>query len=112
LRLPIDEWVSFTDPVYLLSILTLAPPWNRLIRFIAPDGKTYYGEPILPADQADVGKLEGDLKAKIIDGKNAFSDDCVVTDTVLQVKKLLGPLTRYDVPTTRCIGLNYVKHSK
>jgi hypothetical protein len=83
-----------------------------LIRFIGLDGKVHYGQPIVPSERADVGKLEGELTAKLIEGNNVFSDDCTVTDKVLQVKKLLGPLTRYDVPTTRCIGLNYVKHSK
>jgi 2-keto-4-pentenoate hydratase/2-oxohepta-3-ene-1,7-dioic acid hydratase in catechol pathway len=52
------------------------------------------------------------LTAKLIEGKNVFSEDCTVTGTVLKVEKLLGPLTRYDVPTTRCIGLNYAKHSE
>ena len=65
----------------------------------------------MPSDQADVGKLEGKLTARLIEGKNVFSEDCIVTDTIMQVKKLLGPLTRHDVPTTRCIGLNYAKHS-
>jgi hypothetical protein len=95
-----------------VSVLSSAPPWERLIRFIGPDGKVHYGEPIVPSERADVGKLEEELTAKLIEGKNVFSDECTVTDKVLQVKKLLGPLTRYDVPTTRCIGLNYAKHSK
>jgi hypothetical protein len=82
-----------------------------LIRFIASDGNIHYGEPILLSDDADIGK-QVDLKAKVIEGKNVFSSDCMVTDRVLQVKTLLGPLTRTDVPTTRCIGLNYLKHSK
>jgi hypothetical protein len=91
--------------------LTSAPPWSRLIRFVAPDGKIYYGEPILSNPNQDVGKSQEKLTAKVISG-NALSDDCKVTDNVLAVKRLLGPLSRQDVPTTRCIGLNYVKHSK
>jgi len=87
----------------------MAPPWNRLIRFIGVDNQIRYGEPILPSEDADIGKLEG-LTAKLIEGKSVFSEDCVVTDKVVKVQKLLGPLTRYDVPTTRCIGLNYAKH--
>ena len=95
----------------MFPLLILAPPWNRLIRFIGSDGNIHYGEPILPSDDADIGKLD-DLKAKVIEGKNVFSSDCIVTDMTLEVKKLLGPLTRHDVPTSRCIGLNYLKHSK
>lgn len=87
----------------------VAPPWDRLIRFIGADGQVHYGEPILASDQADVAKVRG-LKAKLING-SPFSEDCVVSDRVLEVIKLLGPLTRHDVPTTRCIGLNYLKHS-
>lgn len=82
-----------------------------MIRFVGPDGLVHYGEPILSSERTDIGKLEKGLSAKIIEG-NAFSEDCTVTDKVLTVEKLLGPLTRFDVPTTRCIGLNYAKHSK
>jgi hypothetical protein len=84
-----------------------------LIRFVGSDNNIHYGEPILSSDQTDIGKLgQGELSAKIIEGKNVFSSDCKVTDQVMKVTRLLGPLTRYDVPTTRCIGLNYAKHSK
>lgn len=34
------------------SNLIIAPPWERLIRFIVAD------EPVMPSEQADVGKLE------------------------------------------------------
>jgi len=97
---------------YRRASLTVAPPWERLIRFVGPDGQVHYGDPVVPSDQADIGKLDGELTARLVEGKNVFSDDCIVTDTVMQVKKLLGPLTPLDVPTTRCIGLNYAKHSK
>jgi hypothetical protein len=35
-----------------------------------------------------------------------------VTDEVVTVHKLLGPLTKEDVPILRCVGLNYKTHSK
>ncbi|KAK9457090.1 hypothetical protein V1511DRAFT_142809, partial [Dipodascopsis uninucleata] len=61
--------------------------WNRLIRFIAPDGKTYRGEPIIK-DTDDLGKLfssGAEIKAKIIEGDDIFSDKCVVTDKELKI---------------------------
>ena len=86
--------------------------WKRLIRFVARDGKIYRGEPIFTDTNYDVGKkyLAGDqLKAKVIKGTNIF-ENTIVTDEILEVVKLLGPLTPEDVPIVKCIGLNYTKH--
>lgn len=86
--------------------------WNRLIRFVANDGKIYRGEPIVSDSNYDVGKLfaAGEtIKAKVVVGENIFTD-AKVTDEVLEVKKLLGPLTADDVPLIKCVGLNYMKH--
>ncbi|KAA8902968.1 hypothetical protein TRICI_005774 [Trichomonascus ciferrii] len=86
--------------------------WTRLIRFIATDGKTYKGEPIVSTDE-DIGKLhESDrtLQALEIKGDDIFSDECIVSDNVLEVKKLLGPLVPDDVPLVKCVGLNYMNH--
>jgi len=33
-----------------------------------------------------------------------------ITDEVVTVQELLGPLTQEDVPIIRCVGLNYAKH--
>ena len=82
--------------------------WNRLIRFVANDGKIYRGEPIVSDSNYDVGKLfaAGEtIKAKVVVGENIFTD-AKVTDEVLEVKKLLGPLTADDVPIIKCVGLN------
>jgi hypothetical protein len=90
--------------------------WQRLIRFEATDGRILYGEPILPTDDYDLGKVtENDnLTAKIIKGKDIFSEagDTHVSDEVVLVKSLLGPLAAADVPILRCVGLNYAKHSE
>lgn len=88
-----------------------AAPWNRLIRFESK-GSTYYGEPdSTEADlQAQVAK--GGVKATVIDAPNGiFGAGAKKTDKVLPVEKLLCPLSRADVPSIRCIGLNYKKHS-
>ncbi|KAK9379987.1 uncharacterized protein V2V93DRAFT_372856 [Kockiozyma suomiensis] len=90
--------------------------WTRLIRFKTEEnGTIYFGEPIILADSDDVSELyeAGALKAKLIEpgpSGDIFADSCIVTDTVLPVIKLLGPLTPSLVPTVRCIGLNYLKH--
>ena len=86
--------------------------WERLIRFVAADGRTLRGEPILPSPDYDIGFTteQDELKAKVIVGSDIFSD-AKVTEEIATVKQLLGPLTADEVPILRCIGLNYAKHS-
>jgi hypothetical protein len=50
----------------------------------------------------------------VIDVKNndIFDSATKVTDEEVTVKKLLGPVTVDEVPIIRCIGLNFIKHSK
>ncbi|RKL18920.1 hypothetical protein BFJ70_g14134 [Fusarium oxysporum] len=92
----------------------MMPPWTRLIRFVASDGRVLQGEPILPLSGFDLGYItESDqLKAKVIVGGDLFdtTGKTKVSDEVVTVKKLLGPLAREDVPILRCVGLNYAKH--
>ncbi|KAF1838764.1 fumarylacetoacetate hydrolase family protein-like protein [Decorospora gaudefroyi] len=92
----------------------MAPNWDRLIRFIATDGRELRGQPILPSPDFDVGTTteETGLKAHVIDVKNndIFDPATKVTDEQVTVKKLLGPVTTDEVPIIRCIGLNFIKH--
>ncbi|KZL70518.1 fumarylacetoacetate hydrolase family protein [Colletotrichum tofieldiae] len=94
----------------------MALAWKRLIRFVAEDGRVLRGEPILPNDEFDLGNTteETKLKAKVIAGSDLYdkSGKTKVTDEVVVIKKLLGPLTPEDVPVLRCIGLNYATHIK
>lgn len=64
----------------------------------------------------DVGNLgtEDVLEARVITGDDLFntSGETIVTEEIVVVKKLLGPLTSKDVPILRCVGLNYATHSK
>lgn len=91
-------------------------PWTRLIRFVSTDGRVLRGEPILPSEDFDLGNVsESDqLKAKIIKGEDPFdtTGQTVVSDEIVTVKKVLGPLAKEEVPILRCVGLNYAKHSK
>ncbi len=89
--------------------------WERLIRFVATDGRTLFGQPILPTPDFDLGETteETQLKANVIQGEIYDTTGATkVTDEVVTVKKLLGPLAPSDVPILRCVGLNYAKHSK
>lgn len=90
--------------------------WERLIRFIADDGRTLYGEPILPSADFDLGDTDEKtlLKAKVLQGHDIYDTTGAtkLTDEIVTVNKLLGPLTPADVPVVRCIGLNYATHSK
>lgn len=95
--------------------------WTRLIRFEATDGRILRGEPNHAfhdneTDEFDLGKIsEADqLQARVITGEDIFNTtgNTIVTDEVVTVKRLLGPLRQADVPIIRCVGLNYAKHSK
>ncbi|KAJ4339705.1 hypothetical protein N0V95_007719 [Ascochyta clinopodiicola] len=90
--------------------------WTRLIRFIATDGRILRGEPILPSPDFDLGYTteETKLKARVIVGDDIYdtTGKTKVSEEIVQVKKLLGPLAPHDVDILRCVGLNYAKHIK
>ncbi|KUJ16927.1 uncharacterized protein LY89DRAFT_645965 [Mollisia scopiformis] len=90
--------------------------WERLIRFVAADGRILRGEPILPHPNFDLGQTTAATKltAKVIYGDDIYdtTGHTKVTDEVVTVKQLLGPLAQEDVPILRCVGLNYAKHIK
>lgn len=80
---------------------------DRLVRFVASDGNVYYGEPILPTGQTDARLAK---EAKIISGD--IFGRYTVEKTVMQIRRLVSPLSRSQIPTTRFLGLNYTKHAK
>lgn len=90
--------------------------WSRLIRFEASDGRILYGEPILPHENFDLGNTDErtGLKARVIQGDDLYDESGAtkVTDEIVTVKELLGPLTSATVPIIRAIGLNYLAHRK
>lgn len=92
------------------------PSWKRLIRFESKDGVILRGEPILPTPDFDIGSTteETGLQAKVIKVAEGgiFDPETEVTDEVVQVKRLLGPVGVDEVPIIRCIGLNFIKHSE
>jgi hypothetical protein len=83
--------------------------WERLIWFVATDGRVLRGEPIIRHPDFDLGYTtdETKLKVKIIIGADLYdiTGATRVTDEVVTVKHLLSPLSREDVPILRCVGI-------
>lgn len=104
------KWLASSSPSRKMRVV-----WDRLIRFVATDGRVLRGEPILPSPDYDIGSTteKDQLQAKVVSGTDIFSNkgDTKVTDEIVTVKAVLGPLTQEEVPILRCIGLNYAKHS-
>lgn len=85
--------------------------WQRLIRFEDHAGQERLGEPSIESIEEFYGLLEhGDLIATEMRGEDLFA--LTPTGEKHKVKKLLGLLKPSDVPIVKCIGLNYMKHSK
>ncbi|EFW99893.1 fumarylacetoacetate hydrolase family protein [Grosmannia clavigera kw1407] len=85
----------------------MTPAFSRLVRFLAKDGRTYYGDAILPSGVTDIAQAK---QARIVVG-NVFGKH-EVTDEVSDIRLLLSPLAPEDVRTVRCLGLNYALHAK
>ncbi|KAL8843623.1 MAG: hypothetical protein Q9170_000127 [Blastenia crenularia] len=85
----------------------MSTTFSRLVRFLANDGSTYYGDAILPSGITDIAKA---TQARVIYGDVFGKHE--VTDKVVDVRLLLAPLARDDVKTVRCLGLNYAQHAK
>ncbi|KAI9172025.1 Fumarylacetoacetate hydrolase domain-containing protein 2 [Paramyrothecium foliicola] len=81
--------------------------FSRLVRFLAKDGRTYYGDAILPRGVSDIAKAK---QARIVTGNIFGKHD--VSDQVVDIRLLLAPLAPEDIRTVRCLGLNYVLHAK
>lgn len=101
---------------FFIQLIKMRVAWTRLIRFIATDGRILRGEPILPSPEFDLGKTteETKLQAKVIVGDDLYdiTGKTNVSDEVVTVKRLLGPLSAEDVDILRCVGLNYAKHGR
>ncbi|WWC71203.1 uncharacterized protein I206_105156 [Kwoniella pini CBS 10737] len=89
--------------------------FSRLVRFVpksSTSSKPLIGQPV--DDQLDVGLASYDSRSIEVE---VYSGDSVLnpgdkTGKKEIVDRLLSPLTRSEVGTIRCIGLNYVNHAK
>jgi hypothetical protein len=85
--------------------------WSRLIRFVDGNGNETFGEPCIESDKELTDRLaRDDLWAVQLKGDNPVSS--LTRGEKVQVKALREVLRKRDVPIVRCIGLNYIKHSK
>lgn len=85
--------------------------WTRLIRFADDSGRETFGEPCIENEQQLMEQLEANtLYATEYKGESITS--ALVKGEKVHVKSLLDILRPADVPIIRCIGLNYIKHSK
>ncbi|KAG8525458.1 uncharacterized protein KY384_009102 [Bacidia gigantensis] len=81
----------------------------RPVRFLARNGRTFYGDAILPRGETDISKA---TQARVIKG-DVFGAH-TITDHVANsqdIRLLLAPLSPDDVRTIRCLGLNYAQHA-
>ncbi|KAL7004237.1 hypothetical protein EMMF5_006243 [Cystobasidiomycetes sp. EMM_F5] len=90
------------------------PPWDRLIRFES-GSRTLYGQPVFStsttASNFHEAARAGRLEAQVLNAPNGiFGPGLEVSSETVKVDKLLCPLDRRDVPSIRCIVLNYKKH--
>ncbi|KAL7629118.1 hypothetical protein AAE478_000637 [Parahypoxylon ruwenzoriense] len=83
------------------------PAFSRLVRFLAKNGKVYYGDAILPQGVTDIAQTK---HARVIKGDIFGKHE--VTNDIEDVRLLLAPLAQEDVRTVRCLGLNYALHAK
>lgn len=85
--------------------------WSRLIRFVDSTGREALGEPCVADEHELATKLKNnDLWAIELQGKGPTGS--LTKGDKVAVKALKPVLQQSDVPIIRCIGLNYMKHSK
>jgi len=86
--------------------------WKRAVRFIADNGKEYYGEP--EDEHVDIGLAISSgqhPRARLLNATSVFDETSSFSGEVKTIAKLLSPLTTTEVGTIRCIGLNYKDHA-
>ena len=77
------------------------------MRFVARNGRTYYGDAILPRGETDIARAK---EARVVTG-NIFGKH-KVTDRIVDIRILLDPLAPEQTGTVRALGLNYADHAK
>lgn len=60
----------------------------------------------MPEDEIDIYKCK---RANIIEGD--IFGDYKITDKTIEISRLLSPLSEKQVPSLRCVGMNYIKHA-
>ncbi|ORY59118.1 fumarylacetoacetate hydrolase [Pseudomassariella vexata] len=88
--------------------------WGRLVRFIArEDGKEHFGEPQdADLDIGDALAQSIPVSVRELSATSALDLDAQPTSRTLTIQSLLPPLSKSEVGTIRCVGLNYRNHAK
>nr|QJQ48093.1 CPH [Cloning vector pnnCPH-C1]QJQ48102.1 CPH [Cloning vector pX037] len=92
----------------------ISSTWSRLIRFVAVETSlVHIGEPIDATMDVGLARREGKtIQAyEIIGSGSALDLSAQVSKNVLTVRELLMPLSREEIKTVRCLGLNYPVHA-
>lgn len=102
---------TLTNSLKSLSRTMSSTTWTRLIRFVDDNGNETFGEPVITDDKDFSDRLaRDDLWAVEYKGQSAVS--ALTKGEKVHVKALRDLLRPADVPIIKCIGLNYIKHSK
>ncbi|KAH7173231.1 homoprotocatechuate catabolism bifunctional isomerase/decarboxylase [Fusarium flagelliforme] len=87
--------------------------WKRLARFV-PKGlpsKILIGEPENHAVDVGLALYKGEtVKARVFSGSSVLEPGAP-SGEVVEIDRVLSPLTKAEVGTIRCIGLNYKEHA-
>ncbi|KAJ4300242.1 hypothetical protein N0V88_002914 [Collariella sp. IMI 366227] len=88
--------------------------FDRIVRFVpkGEDNKILIGEPANSSVDVGVAVRKGeDVQVKVYSGKSVLDAGSPTGETAV-IGRVLSPLTREEVGTIRCIGLNYKKHAE
>jgi len=87
--------------------------FSRLVRFVpkSDSSKILVGEPADSQQDVGLATRKGEkVEINVLSGSSALSPG-LPTGNVEEVGRLLSPLSRDEVGTIRCIGLNYRQHA-
>ncbi|KAK4450038.1 hypothetical protein QBC34DRAFT_324810 [Podospora aff. communis PSN243] len=88
--------------------------FQRLVRFVPKDdeSKILLGEPVDGTLDIGLAVRDGkDVAVNVYSGTSVLSPGTPTGNTAT-ISRILSPLTRSEVGTIRCIGLNYKKHAE
>ncbi|KAK3353482.1 hypothetical protein B0T25DRAFT_568683 [Lasiosphaeria hispida] len=88
--------------------------FSRIVRFVpkGDESKVLIGEPVDAAADVGLAVRKGeDVEVNVYSGSSVLEAGEPTGQTAV-IDRILAPLTRREVGTIRCIGLNYKKHAE
>ncbi|PSN72665.1 fumarylacetoacetate hydrolase [Corynespora cassiicola Philippines] len=88
--------------------------WSRLVRFVAvEDQAEHVGEPLDRSVDIGAALASGsEVLVREFTGQSVIAPSATPTSRTLTIQTLLPPLSKAEIGTIRCIGLNYRNHAK